>query len=355
MTNLAARVKRVPHGCVWEITTACNLRCIHCEVAAGAPRAGELSTAELLDLADQLDDLGARRVSLTGGEPLLRKDWPQLAERLSERGLAVKIVTNGTLLDAAAVERMIAAGVSGVAVSLDGLRELHDHIRRPKRPGPSRYDAAVRAIELLVASPMRAGVITQINRQNLPILGELHELLTRLGVDTWQLQLAYPLGRALTHCGEEFIIRPAQLPELEQQIAGFINHGRPAVVTADNIGYYGKNEPVLRFGPKDVRTFWMGCMAGCLGLCLHSDGDVKGCPTHPPQFIVGNVRDEPLADIWADRRRFAYNTLWDEALLEGQCARCSYRRVCRAGCTTMAFAVTGTIYDNPFCIQQACS
>ena len=45
--------------------------------------------------------------------------------------------------------------------------------------------------------------------------------------------------------------------------------------------------------------------------------------------------------------------MWNEELLEGECAACTFRKVCRAGCTSMAYAVTGTIYDNPYCLQRA--
>lgn len=71
--------------------------------------------------------------------------------------------------------------------------------------------------------------------------------------------------------------------------------------------------------------------------------------------MVGNVRRMPLSEIWRDPRRFSYNTAWDESLLEGQCAECDFRRVCRAGCTTMAFAVTGRPHDNPYCLRKAAS
>jgi radical SAM protein with 4Fe4S-binding SPASM domain len=69
--------------------------------------------------------------------------------------------------------------------------------------------------------------------------------------------------------------------------------------------------------------------------------------------VVGNVRKTRLGTIWREAERFAYNTRWDERLLEGFCKTCPYRRLCRAGCTTMAYAVTGTIYDNPYCVQRA--
>jgi radical SAM protein with 4Fe4S-binding SPASM domain len=123
-------------------------------------------------------------------------------------------------------------------------------------------------------------------------------------------------------------------------------------VVGDNIGYYGRSQPLLRSAGKTPETFWAGCMAGCRVVAIRSNGDVKGCPSHPVQFVVGNVRQTPFAQIWDDPRNFAYNTAFDVQLLEGRCADCVYRRLCRAGCTSMAYAVTGTIYDNPFCLQH---
>ena len=72
--NLASWVDRVPVSCFWEITDACNLRCIHCEADAGLAARDELDTDEALGLADSLAALGCRHVCLTGGEPLVRPD-----------------------------------------------------------------------------------------------------------------------------------------------------------------------------------------------------------------------------------------------------------------------------------------
>ena len=352
MTNPAARVPRVPRTCVWDITTACNLRCLHCELEAGERDAGELSLPRMLELAGELARAGCENVSLTGGEPLLRRDWPGLARRLADLGIKVKIVTNGILVDQATADRMAEAGVMGASVSLDGLREAHDALRVPAAPMGSRFDAALRAIETLVRSPLRTAVITQIHRRNIDDLDSMYDLLATLGVDAWQVQLAFPLGRLL-RSAMDLLIDPSRLPWLHDKLAAFVRDGRVPLVVADNIGYYARQEPVLRRGTGGMSSFWMGCMAGCLAVSICSNGDVKGCPSHPRSFVVGNVLAEPFSAIWADESRFAYNTRWQEELLEGKCAACSFRRICRAGCTTMAWAVTGTIYDNPFCVQRA--
>jgi radical SAM protein with 4Fe4S-binding SPASM domain len=292
-------------------------------------------------------------VNLTGGEPLVRADWPRIAGRLADAGIDVVVITNGVLVDEEAVRRMCDAGVSGAAVSLDGDREVHDAIRVPaSRLTGSVYDAALRAIGLLSASPLRTAVITQVHRRNLGQLEALHDLLASSGVDLWQIQIAMPLGRLLEY-RERYLIAPSDLPFLEERVASFVERRRVTIRVADNIGYYGRREAVLRGAEAGGPGFWMGCMAGCQVVGVCSNGDVKGCPSHPKSFVVGNVRRTPFAAIWGDAARFSYNTEWREERLVGGCAKCAYRRVCRAGCTTMAFAVTGTIYDNPFCLQRA--
>jgi radical SAM protein with 4Fe4S-binding SPASM domain len=348
----AAQLPRIPEICFWEITDACNLRCIHCEADAGRAASDELSTEEALQLAADLSAAGSRSVNLTGGEPLVRRDWPVIARRLHELGVSVTLITNGVLVDEDTVARLVRAGATGLSVSLDGNRDVHDAIRLPAgRASASRYESAVRAIELGVASPLKTAVITQVHRDNLHDLGRMYEQMASLGVDAWQVQICMPLGRLLK-LRRRYLIDPEDLDDLQEQLAGFVADGRVRIAVADNIGYYGPHEPRLRGSLKGIESFWMGCVAGCRVVALCANGDVKGCPSHPKDFVVGNVRQEPFSQIWADGKRFAYNTAWNEELLEGACRSCAFRRICRAGCTTMAYATTGTIYDNPYCVQR---
>src|SRR5512136_3000028 len=113
--NVAASLPRVPLRCFWEITEACNLRCIHCEVDAGRRALDELSTEEALRVAGELADAQCESVCLTGGEPLLREDWPLLTRRLCDLGLRVTVITNGVLVDRPVIRRMLEAGVAGIS------------------------------------------------------------------------------------------------------------------------------------------------------------------------------------------------------------------------------------------------
>jgi len=353
MKRFADLVPRVPATCFFEITDACNLRCVHCEADAGTRCPDELTTAEALDLIDALAAAGTTRLMLTGGEPLLRADWPVIARRAADLGVAPTIITNGLLADGDAISRMVDAGVTGMSVSLDGDERVHDSIRVGPGGRPSGcYRAAVGAIERGVESVLRVGVITQIHRRNLDDLERMYAQIADLGADVWQVQICMPLGRLLS-LKEEYLVEVRDLPRLSETLTRLIALGRVPIAVADNIGYYDRNEPALRGSVGGVRSFWTGCKAGLRVVGICADGTVKGCPSHPRAFAAGDIRREPFDVIWSDAARFAYNTRFREDLLEGECARCPYRHLCRAGCTTMAYAVTGTIYDNPFCLQRA--
>jgi radical SAM protein with 4Fe4S-binding SPASM domain len=352
--NLAAIQPRTPHTCFFEITEACNLRCVHCWNVGGERSTDELSTDEALDAADQLAAAGCREVRLTGGEPLLRGDWPAIAKRFAAHGIEVWLITNGTLVDDRAVAAMRESGVSRVAVSIDGEREVHDEIRLPadRAVTASRFDAAVRALELLSRAGLPTTVITQIHKRNAGRLSAVRDLALGAGADAWQVQLAMPLGRLLD-LRYEYLVEVGELPEIQGELARLVDEGGLRITVTDNIGYYGPHEAKLRGADGRGLPFFAGCQAGCRVVAVCADGAVRGCPSHPAEFAVGSLRRERFAAIWSDAARFPYNTEFREEHLEGGCKRCAYRRVCRAGCTTMAYAATGTIYDNPFCVQRA--
>ena len=107
--------KLYPHSVVWEITFACNMRCLHCGTSAGKKRPDELTTDEALRLIDELAELGTDNIALSGGEPLLREDWLLLARRIKERGMNPLMVTNGM-----AVTDKVVAGYGKRSVGKSG-------------------------------------------------------------------------------------------------------------------------------------------------------------------------------------------------------------------------------------------
>jgi radical SAM protein with 4Fe4S-binding SPASM domain len=344
------RVPREPLTCIWEITRRCNLRCIHCENHGGEVSARELSCAQIEATAQGLVELGCRIIHVTGGEPLLHPHWERLCRAFTRLGLRVTLITNGALLDQECLARAVDAGVATVGISIDGLQATHDSIRLRPGAGPSPWRLAMAAAEY-AQTRLPTVIITAVNRRNLAELPMLRQALADIGIRRWQIQLVVPVGRAL-EIAEPFVIAPADL----EQLLGFIAQARsdggpPHIDTSDSIGYFTEHELRVR-GAAGQPAVWTGCQAGIRGVAITYDGRVRGCSILPPEFDAGDLHDEAIATIWNDAERFAYCTRFDAAKLAGACGRCKVGALCRAGCTSMAYWTTGSIYSNPFCLHR---
>jgi radical SAM protein with 4Fe4S-binding SPASM domain len=349
MLSLLRRIGFRPHTVVWELTLACNMNCRHCGSRAGTARPDELSTAEALSLARDLTALGARRVTLGGGEPTLRKDWPLITEALIAGGARVALLTNGRSWNRDLARQARLFGLDNVAFSVDGCEVTHDYIRRV----PGQWQALLDNIDLTRAEGVKVGVVTQINRRNLQELETMREVLARHDVSAWQLQLGTPTGNLADH--PELVIQPEDLLEIVPRIAALKRlPGRPRVYPSDNIGYYGEYEEELRDRSKTV-PFWIGCRAGCSVIGIESNGNVKGCLSLPSaihgveRFVEGNIRERPLKEIWEAPGAFAYNRQFTVERLHGFCRTCDFAEVCRGGCSWTSFAHVGDTGGNPYC------
>lgn len=311
----------------------------------------ELSTAEALALCDELAELGTTKVHLSGGEPLLRPDWPVLTDRLKTKGVRVHLITNGLLFSTAVARQCVDLGIDMVAVSIDGLMDVNDGIRRyPKgRGGVSPFRRAYEAVVLSKAVGIRTMVITHLNGWNLSQLDAMHDLFALLPLDGWQLQLGMVEGRMKT-APAGYALKPLHL----LQIGDFISRKQNnpfRIITADNIGYFTEAETRLR--PYDDKhfPFFTGCMAGIRAVAVGPDGTVKGCPSMGAGLTEGNIRKHSLKEIWSDPNAFAYNRKWDGRKLTGFCRTCEFRHLCRGGCTSFA-ASQGSLYENDFCLYR---
>ena len=129
-----------------EITNACNLKCIMCDrwkwVKEEKSLIGNFTTGRLFALFEELSALGVKDILLSGGEPMLRKDFASLLKKISSLKMSVNLFTNGTLMNREKAEALASSG-STVFFSIDGLKEIHDKIRGVK----NTFDKAVRGIE----------------------------------------------------------------------------------------------------------------------------------------------------------------------------------------------------------------
>ncbi len=348
MQSLIGKMKYTPRTCVWEITRACNLRCAHCGTSAGAPRDDELTTGECIDLAQQLAALGCRLITLSGGEPTVRGDWVRIAQAAVEAGVTVNMVTNGQVRDPQRFVRQIReAGLSNIGLSIDGLEETHDRIRRP-----GAFARAVETVRVLAEAGIWVDVMLTANRLNLPEIPRVYGLAWSLGARGFRVQLGKPMGNQT--CRDDITLSPHHLLKLLPLLGELATSPGPVVNVGDSVGYFSPQERLFR-GRQSSHGHWTGCWAGMQAIGIQSDGGIKGCLSlqpregEPDPFIEGNVKESSLAEIWFRPGAFAYNRELSAAELTGACARCDYARVCRGGARCVAHAFTGELGCDPMC------
>jgi len=338
-----------PRQVVWETTLRCNMRCQHCGSIAGEAREGELSTAEALDVCDQLAELSAEWVILSGGETLLRRDWPKIASRLLDSGVLVGIITNGILLEKG--RRVLptllelyqsSGGRISLGISLDGMEAAHDGIRDI----PGSFDQVLRCLDLTKRAGLPTVVLTTVNNRNIDDLPAMRDLIFELQPYAWQFQTCSVYGRMKER--RDWLLRPEQYQYLVEFLAENrrIRRENPRTDPADCIGYFTELESDLRDSP------WPGCHAGIRGLGIESNGNIKGCLSLlDPIFVEGNVREIRIPELWDSPDAFAFNRDFSVDLLEGMCAGCEHGKRCAAGCRGVAHSVTGNLYEAPYCVH----
>ncbi|MBN2197069.1 MAG: radical SAM protein [Polyangiaceae bacterium] len=353
MIKLLRKYGFYPRVAVWELTLKCDLNCRHCGSKAGRARDDELTLPEARKLARELAELKCKFLTLSGGEPLLRKDWALIAETLVDGGVTTGMISNGRHWTDDIARTFRAIGLESVAFSVDGFQEAHEYQRRVK----GQWQQVLNTIDNAVGHGIKTSVVTTVNNRNLHELEDLRELLAAHGVLRWQVQFATATGNMADNKG--LVMDPKEILYAVPVIARMCRDDkRPKVYPGHDVGYYGEYEESLR-DPKAAIPFWTGCSAGCSVIGIESNGNIKGCLSLPSamngvdKFVEGNVRRNTLREIWFREGAFAYNRNFTIDQLGGFCRTCEYNDICRGGCTWSCFAETGELLrDNPYCYYR---
>jgi radical SAM protein with 4Fe4S-binding SPASM domain len=339
-------VNFVPHVVAWNLTRRCNLECAHCYISAGPRESAtwELGTAECFRIVDELIALNpAPLLILSGGEPLLRSDLEEIARYATQRGATVVVGTNGTLLTEERIERLVSAGVRGVAVSVDSLRPVyHDNFRRGKDTGSGRGALAdtQAAIELLRLQELDFIVQTTVTKGNRAELPRLVAWAAEQEAVSFNAYFLVATGRGtaladLTPADYESVL--ADLARWEREYRGrMMVRAKCAPQFMRHVFQTDRDSPVLNYETR--------CPCGTQYCRITPDGKLTPCPYLPE--VAGDLRVQSFSEIWRSSPLFRQLR---EAELGGKCGACEYREIC-GGCRARAFAVAGDVLAaDPSC------
>jgi 12,18-didecarboxysiroheme deacetylase len=342
---------------VWNVTRRCNLRCVHC-YAHAKEEAGvdELTTEQGRVLLDDLAAFGVPVVLFSGGEPLARRDLPELAAYAVGKGMRAVISTNGTLITAAVARTLKDIGLSYVGISLDGMQEVNDRFRAV----PGAFRAALDGIRNCQAAGIKVGLRFTINRFNVQEIPGIFDLIEQMDIPRVCFYHLVYAGR-----GSE-LVKEDLGPEETRRVLDLIidrtrrlhEQGKPKeVLTVDNHadGPYLylrllKEDPERAKEVLQLLQWNEGNNSGRGIGCVSWDGAV-----HADQFwrhySFGNVRERPFSEIWMDTSNPLMAKLKEKKKhVTGRCAECRWLDICGGNFRVRAEAVSGDAWaPDPAC------
>ncbi len=322
---------------VWNITRACNLKCIHCYNDSGAGKpADEVSTSKAKEILDDLARFGCPSVLFSGGEPLMREDLFELIEYAGNKGLRTVISTNGTLITREKAAIIKQEGVCYVGISLDGIGAVNDRFRAVE----GAFERAVAGIRHCQDAGIRIGLRLTLTQRNVQDLEALFEFLEKENIERACFYHLVPSGR-----GRAISVEGLAHPQSRSAVEVILSKteqlkqaGRKTdILTVDNhvdgVYLYLK---LLKRDPKRAENVWkLLCWNGG---GLYSSGVGIGCidfngRVHPDQFWwhydLGSVHEKPFSRIWTDPDEPLLKGLRNrKAYIKGRCRLCRFFDAC---------------------------
>lgn len=343
---------------VWNSTRTCNLKCRHCYMSSDAQKyANELTTKEAKQFIDDLADFNVPVLLFSGGEPLIRPDFFELADYAAKKGVRPTLSTNGTLITPEVARKIKDIGVGYVGISLDGLRDVNDKFRGKK----GAFEAAMNGIKNCVAVNQRVGLRFTINHHNIQELENIFDFIEEENINRVCFYHLVYSGRGNQMMDEDVTAEESRraMDIIIRRSRDFEERGlKKEILTVDNHcdGVYmylkalaeGRDELAAQI--KKYISMNGGNRSGM----AFAEVDPLGY-VHPDQFTqhhtFGNVRERKFGDIWQDTTNPIMKGLKDrKALLKGRCSKCKYLDNCNGNFRTRAEARTGDFWESdPSC------
>jgi 12,18-didecarboxysiroheme deacetylase len=342
---------------VWNITRACNLKCVHCYAhATGESHSQELTTTEGFSLIDDLAAFGVPVLLFSGGEPLVRKDLPELAAYAVKKGMRAVISTNGTLIDGPTAQILKEIGLSYVGISLDGMESVNDHFRGVK----GAFAKAMDGIKNCQKAGIKVGLRFTINKRNVKEIPGIFDLLEDIEIPRVCFYHLVYAGR-----GSQLVSEDLSHSETRAAVDLIIERTRQLhakgkakeVLTVDNHadGPYLylrllKENPQRASEVLELLKMNEGNNSGRGIGCVSWDGEV-----YADQFwrhhSFGSIRKRPFSQIWTNPEDTLLLQLKDKKkFVQGRCATCRWLDICGGNFRVRAEALTGNVWaPDPAC------
>ena len=316
--------KTIPVRCLLEITYKCNLECIHCYVVRN--RKKELTTKQFFNILKQLKDLGTLHLIISGGEPLIRYDFFEIAEYAKKNNFALRIFTNATLINSKIADKIKKLKPLGVEVSLYGLEKTHDGITQIK----GSFKRAINGIKLLSRREVNVLVKCTLLRQNIYEIWDLRKYVEK---DLKVRMRSIGGSLTLSPC-DDGDPKPLNYFPTEEQLKWYMEKKKGIIKRETK-----KKKPSFKTPDRNSNL----CGAGITFINITPYGEVNPCVQIRTKNKISKNRT--IRDIWENGREFKLlrNTKVKDLK---ECINCEYEKYCFR-CPGIAYLLTGS-FTKPY-------
>ena len=327
----------------WSITGRCNYRCRHCFMSAPHAAQGEPGWEQLMAMLDAFGRCGIRSLSLTGGEPVFRRDFWDLVDVIHERGMNIPtLYSNGLLITDAFLDGMAKRHMrSSIQFSFDGVGH-HDWMRGVPGAEKTVTDALRRCRERGIPT----SVSMVVCRESAGSIRESVNLMASLGVRSMKVGNASPQGEWKNE-SEHYLTQSELYEAFLEYIPRYFEDGKPLTLALEGFFLYDKErEKAAAIYEKDIpeERFGKATMCGHVrrSLYVSPKGNVLPCMSMvggPIEEKFPNMLETPLEDIldrdslYMDIVNFRISDYMEH---NPECRECGYRTSCCGGCRALA-------------------
>lgn len=331
----------------WDSTNNCNLGCTHCYHPIHVQDENLMDLEEVKDMLDDLSNTAEKwsmipRISISGGEPLMRRDLLDILRYANKKRILTAILTNGTLLTPKKANEIFETGVRRLQVSLDGRKDTHNKIRRR----PFAYGKALKGI----INASNAGIDVTVSMTLMQSNKEDFEDVVRAAIDTGAKKVGfktYVPDRSLGAEDPEYVSAEEALPAFERA-GGLIKKYRDKIMILSSDVLWqivGEPDPFKETAIEENK-YLTGCSAGYRALSVLSDGIVYPCRRLP--IKIGHI-NEGIVNLIIDNEVMQNLRNLDKMKRNSLCDMVAHCRGCRA----VAYAVTGDyMAKDPMCFKD---
>lgn len=320
-------------------TKTCNLACVFCYDNAERAKTPLLPLDVYERVAEDAIGLGLRKVILSGGEPLTRKDWRDIAGLFCRDDIEVSLATNGTLIKPETVAFLADLPRYSMSISIDGGAQVHDRIRGKQ----GAFDATLKGLALLKEAGIRFDINATLSRDNLSEVSALARIARDFKCYV-RLSLLHPNGRGSKM--EEGCLDADEIFRVREYCHVLRSSG--------GINLHLNLPPLLCYldDIHPARGAACGWATHYCGLMANGDVTICGVASGETGLIAGNVRDQSLADIWRNSELFNTTRAFRTEDLKGVCGRCPFNAFCGGACRLSAYRQDGDFLAPYFLCQS---